>query len=162
MGFNKIPMDKYVEFHLTSNPTENKTDLEKKLKSALRDYKNGVKCSCGSDIWVVGSAAVGNSCFSCITGESMPIDDYEIDEAIEKREKRKGQRHIDELKLDKIHGFFDDDGHEINTELIKKPSLCLTCVNDNDPNEEILCIMTRYDQQEEKTFICHAYKKKNF
>ena len=52
---------------------------------------------------------VGNSCFTCITGESVPIDDYEIESAINKRENRKGQRHINDIKPNEIHGIFDDD-----------------------------------------------------
>ncbi len=68
MGFKKISIEKYVELHLKSNPSENKNDLEKRLKSALEDYRNRIKCSCGNDIWVIGSAAVGNTCFTCITG----------------------------------------------------------------------------------------------
>jgi len=78
-------------------------------------------------------------CFTCIIGESYPTDDYEIDLAIKKRENKKGHRHIDEIEPKKIAGFFDDDGYEINTELIKKPSLCLTCINDDNPSEELLC-----------------------
>jgi hypothetical protein len=162
MGFKKISINNYVELRLKSNPSENKTDLEKRLNSALEDYLNGVKCSCGNDIWVIGSAAAGNSCFTCITGESMPTDDYEIDSAIKKRENRKGHRHIDEMDPSEIHGFFNDDGYEINTELIKKPSLCLTCVYNDDPSEELLCNMTRFDQQGEPEFKCFAYRKIDF
>ena len=84
MGFVAISINVYIKKHLKSNPTENEKDLRKRLNSALLDYKNGVKCSCGNDIWVIGSASVGNSCFTCITGESFPIDDYEIDSAIVK------------------------------------------------------------------------------
>jgi len=91
MGFKRITIDKYIKLHLKNNPTENKANLERQLKNALKDYRNGVKCSCGNDIWVIGSASVGNSCFTCITGESMPIDDYEIESAIKKRENRKGK-----------------------------------------------------------------------
>ena len=162
MGFKKISIEKYVELHLKSNPSENKNDLEKRLKSALKDYKNGIKCSCGNDIWVIGSAAVGNSCFTCITGESEPTDDYEIESAIKKQANREGQRHIDKMKPNEIHGFFDDDGYEINSELIKKPSLCLTCLHDDDPNEELLCNMNRFDQKDKKEFKCFAYKKIDF
>lgn len=162
MGFKKISISKYVELHMKRNPSENKADLEKKLKNALEDYKNGVKCSCGNDIWVIGSAAVGNSCFTCITGESEPDNDYEIDSAIKKQANRKGQRHIDTMKPNKIHGFFDDEGYEINSELIKKPSLCLTCVHNDDPNEELLCNMNRFDQKDAKEFKCFAFKKIGF
>jgi hypothetical protein len=160
MGFIAISIEKYVIKHLENNPAENEKDLRTRLNSALEDFKKGVKCSCGNDIWVIGSASVGNSCFTCITGESYPKDDYEIDLALKKSESKEGRRHIDEIDPAKIAGFFDDDGYEINTELIKKPSLCLTCINDYDPNEEMLCNMTRYDQKDENEFKCFAYKKR--
>jgi len=89
MGFVAISIDKYIKMHLDSNPSENEKELRERLNSALTDYKNGVKCSCGNDIWVIGSASVGNSCFTCITGESQPESDYEIDSAIKKRENKK-------------------------------------------------------------------------
>ena len=52
------------------------------ISSVLIDYKKGLKYPCYNDIWVIGSAAVGNSCFSCITGESQATDDFEIDSAV--------------------------------------------------------------------------------
>ena len=55
--------------------------------------------------------------------------------------------------------FFDDAGNEINPHLIPKPGLCVTCRKDDDPNEEILCTLTRMDQRGEKKFKCSAYKK---
>jgi len=148
--------------HLKHNSTDNITDLEKRLKKALTDYQNGVKCSCGEDIWVIGSASVGNSCFSCITGESTPTDDYEIHSAIKKQENKIGQKHINVMKSSEIHGFFDDDGYKINSDLIKTPSICLICVHYDDPNEEPLCNMTRFDQKDEQDFKCFAYKKSPF
>ncbi len=159
MGSKKISIEKYIELYLRHNPSENKADLEKRLKNALTDHQNGIKCPCGNAIWVIGSASVGNSCFTCITGESFPIDNYEVDLAIEKRNNSEGRRNINDLKSSEIHGFFDDDGYEMNMNLIKKPTLCLTCRLDNDPNEEPLCNMTRFDQQEELDFVCFAYKK---
>lgn len=161
MGFVPISIDTYIKKHLENNPTENEKDLRERLNSAILDYKNGVKCSCGNDIWVIGSASAGNNCFTCITGENVPTDDYEIDIAIKKNQNRKGRRHINDIDPTKIAGFFDDDGYEINIDLIKKPSLCLTCINDNDPNEELLCNMTRYDQKVDTDFKCFAYKKIN-
>lgn len=143
MGFVPISIDKYVKMHLKNNPSENEKELRKRLNSTLEDYKNGVKCSCGNYIWVIGSASVGNSCFTCITGESYPTEDYEINSAIKKRDNISGRRHIDDIDPTKIAGFFDDDGYEINTELIKKPSLCIICANNDDPNEEIMCNMNR-------------------
>jgi len=160
MGFLPISINSYIKKHIENNPGENEKDLRKRLNSALADYRKGVKCSCGNDIWVVGSASVGNSCFTCITAESFPTDDYEIESAIKKRENIKGRRHIDEIPPSKIAGFFDDDGYEINTDLIQKPSLCIICINDDNPNEEMLCSMTRYDQKDENEFKCFAYKSR--
>ena len=55
--------------------------------------------------------------------------------------------------------FYRDDSTEINPELVSKPSLCVTCKNDNNPDEEILCILTRDDQKGEVDFICDAYEQ---
>lgn len=159
MAYIPISIDSYVEKHLKSNPSDNENEVKEKLNTALSDYKRGIKCRCGNDIWVVGSAFTGNSCFTCITGESEPSDDYEIDSAIKKTKIKKGRRHINDIDPTKIAGFFDDDGYEIGTDLIKKPGLCMTCLHNNDPYEETLCNMTRYDQQDDKEFICFAYKK---
>lgn len=159
MGFLPISINEYVKKHLKKNPNESGSDLRKRINRALTDYKKGRKCHCGNDIWVIGSASVGNSCFTCITGESYPTDDYEIDSATVKSENKNGRRHIDDINPTKIAGFFDDDGYEINTDLMKKPGLCTTCVHDNDPNEEILCNMNRYDQKDDSDFKCFAYEK---
>lgn len=161
MGFISISINTYIKKHLKNNPSENEKELRKRLNAALSDYKKGIRCSCGNDIWVIGSASIGNSCFTCITGESYPKDDYEIESAITKRESIKGRRHIDQILPSKTGGFFDDDGYEINTDLLKKPSLCITCLNDDNPKEEMLCDMTRYDQKDDKEFKCYAYKKIN-
>lgn len=158
MSFTPISLDDFIKKHLERNPTENEQDLRQRLEKSLKDYQNGVKCSCGNDIWVIGSAFFGNNCFSCITNEGSPDNDFEIDSAMLKRENKKGRKHIDEMKHDRIAGFFDDDGYEINMDLIKKPSLCLICVHNNDPNEEFLCNMNRYDQKDSKEFKCFAYK----
>ena len=57
-------------------------ELESGLSSALADHKAGVKCDCGNPIWGIGSAVMSNSCFTCITGEAMPDNDFEMDEAM--------------------------------------------------------------------------------
>lgn len=57
--------------------------------------------------------------------------------------------------------YYDDDGNELNPDLISKPSLCVSCAKDNgDPEEEILCNLTRLDQQDEDDFQCEAYEPK--
>lgn len=83
IGFYPISIEKYVKLHLKINPGANRAEITKALKEALADYKNGVKCqNCGNPIWVLGSAlVVGSMCFTCITGEAIPEDEYEIDEA---------------------------------------------------------------------------------
>ena len=63
------------------------------------------------------------------------------------------------MKSNNINGYFDDDGNEIHPEFLPKPSLCICCINNDDPNEEILCNLNRYDQKDEKEFICFAFKQ---
>ena len=58
--------------------------------------------------------------------------------------------------------FFDDDGTEINPDLIPKPDLCVSCAKDNVPGkEEMLCTLTRADQQGEDEFYCEAYQARS-
>ena len=54
--------------------------------------------------------------------------------------------------------FIRDDGTGINPELVKKPDLCVTCRKDSNPDEEILCILTRADQEDETEFRCFGYE----
>ena len=56
--------------------------------------------------------------------------------------------------------YFDDDGTEINPDLIPKPDLCITCRRDtlSGEEEEILCNLTRADQQGQEEFYCEAYE----
>ena len=83
-GFILIKLDKFVDKYIKSNQGASRKEITNELKTALGAYKSGIKCDCGNPIWVIGSAVVGNGCFTCITGDAMPDDDYEIDEACEK------------------------------------------------------------------------------
>jgi hypothetical protein len=58
--------------------------------------------------------------------------------------------------------YLDDDGNEVNPDMIPKPALCVSCTKDDDPDEEeqILCNLTRLDQQDEAEFRCYAYEPK--
>ena len=57
--------------------------------------------------------------------------------------------------------YLDENGNEINPDLIPKPSLCITCKKDDDPDELVLCNLNRMDQANEKEFKCFAYEPKN-
>ncbi len=54
--------------------------------------------------------------------------------------------------------FMRDDGSEINPALVAKPSLCVSCRKDGLPDEEVLCVLTRADQQGEAHFECEAFE----
>lgn len=58
-----------------------------------------------------------------------------------------------------MDGYFDDDGNELNLDLLPKPNLCLSCKKNEDPNEEILCNLNRLDQRDESEFKCFAYEQ---
>jgi hypothetical protein len=59
-----------------------------------------------------------------------------------------------------LSGFFRDDGTRIDPAQVSKPDLCLMCRRDGDPSEEILCILTRDDQEGSPDFVCHAFTVK--
>ncbi|NOY50892.1 MAG: hypothetical protein GXO88_10075 [Chlorobi bacterium] len=56
--------------------------------------------------------------------------------------------------------FFDDDGTEINPDLVPKPGLCLICKKQDDPEEEILCTLNILDQRDDDEFKCFAFENK--
>ena len=78
-GFAPIRLEDYVERHLRSNPDTKREDLIHRLHYAIAAFRRGEHCRCGQAIWIIGSAEVGLACFTCITGESEPDRDYEID-----------------------------------------------------------------------------------
>ena len=57
-----------------------------------------------------------------------------------------------------LHGFFNDDGTPVNPDLMPKPSLCVTCKHDGDPQQENLCTLNRMEQQSKDDFKCNAYE----
>lgn len=67
----------------------------------------------------------------------------------------------DEVKVDDIGlcGYFDDNGNEINMDLIKKPGICSICKKDNNQEEEILCNLNRFDQRNDSEFKCFAFEE---
>jgi hypothetical protein len=79
-GFQLIALRGYVELYVRSNRgAHRKGDVTRRLKCAIKAYREGVRCRCGEPIWIIGSAEVGLGCFTCITGEVVPDADYEID-----------------------------------------------------------------------------------
>ncbi len=57
--------------------------------------------------------------------------------------------------------YFDDNGTEITPDVIPfpKPGPCIICKKDGQAGEEeILCNLTRIDQQGEGEFRCDAYE----
>ena len=54
--------------------------------------------------------------------------------------------------------YFDDDGNELNPNLISKPALCISCLKNELLSEELLCNLNRLDQKNEVEFKCAAYE----
>jgi hypothetical protein len=56
--------------------------------------------------------------------------------------------------------YFDDDGTEVNPDLIPKPALCIMCKKNLEPGfeDDILCNLTRMDERNNKEFICYSFK----
>ena len=116
-------------------------------------------------LYLVGISCVGKTTIGKMLSEEIGFSFFDIDIEIQKYYNKPIERIQDDcltMNQSQIHGFFDDEGYEINTELIKKPSLCITCTNNDNPNEELLCNMNRYNQRNDKEFKCFAYKKDNW
>lgn len=77
-GFTPIGLDDYVELHLRANPGTDRAELTARLEYAMDAYRKGIRCQCGAPIWIIGSAEAGLACFTCITGQAAPDNDYEI------------------------------------------------------------------------------------
>lgn len=85
MGFAPIGIDEYVKLHVKSNPDKDAVELIARLRRCVSEALAGARCHCGEPIWVIGSAFAGHACFTCITGEASPSEDYEIDEVLAAR-----------------------------------------------------------------------------
>jgi hypothetical protein len=92
MGFVPIAIDKYVQLHVQANPDVDPSELLTRLRSCVSDSLAGARCSCGAPIWVVGSVSAGYACFTCITGEAFPAEDYEIDQVLAARDEPTSSR----------------------------------------------------------------------
>lgn len=58
-------------------------------------------------------------------------------------------------------GLFDDDGNPIAPESVAVPSLCVICkmYQVDDPEENLLCLMNRFDQRNSQDFKCGMFEK---
>lgn len=56
--------------------------------------------------------------------------------------------------------YFSDDGTEFKPDLLPTPDLCVSCMSHgtHDVEEEVLCNLTRADQQGDEVFVCFAYQ----
>lgn len=73
-----ISIAKYVKLHAASNPGTDVAELSRQLRRLLEAKAAGEICQCGEPIWVIGSAQAGLGCFTCITGQAVPDNDYEV------------------------------------------------------------------------------------
>lgn len=77
-NFKHISLDAYIEKHIRLNSGTDSKALKKSLLYFRQLKTEGIKCQCGDELWVIGSAIAGKGCFRCITNESDKSDDYEI------------------------------------------------------------------------------------
>lgn len=78
-GFKWVRLEDYVALHLRANPGTERSELIKRLDYAVDAHRKDVRCQCGAPIWIIGSAEAGLACFTCITGQAVPDNDYEIE-----------------------------------------------------------------------------------
>lgn len=81
MPFAPIRLDDYVRRYQSHNAGTDPAELRRRLQTMLRAFREGARCACGEPIWVIGSAEAGLACFTCVTGEADPSEDFELEEA---------------------------------------------------------------------------------
>jgi hypothetical protein len=61
---------------------------------------------------------------------------------------------------EEINGFYDDNGNKIEPESVQVPGLCIVCKKYllDDWDENLLCLMNRYDQRNDDSFECGAFQ----
>lgn len=66
------------------------------------------------------------------------------------------------LKQEIYNGFYNDDGEKIDPESVPIPSLCLICksYDTGDWEEDLLCLMNRFDQKDDEEFRCGAFEQR--
>jgi hypothetical protein len=64
--------------------------------------------------------------------------------------------------FEKKSRLFNNHSDEVNPDLINKPPMCLSCKKNDDPSEEVFCILNRVGQQETGAFHCNAYQAITF
>ncbi len=78
-NFKKISLDNFLKKYSKDNPGMDSKQLRKDLINFRQLKNDGVKCNCGNDLWIIGSAISGKGCFSCITMSADCSDDFEIE-----------------------------------------------------------------------------------
>jgi hypothetical protein len=67
----------------------------------------------------------------------------------------------EELDFEEINGFYDDDGNKIDPDSVPIRSMCVICKKHHadDWEENLLCLMNRFDQRDDEDFKCGAFEK---
>ncbi|RYM31487.1 hypothetical protein ERX46_16405 [Brumimicrobium glaciale] len=161
MDFTPISINEYIALHLINNPSHKEEDLRNNLETSLADYNKNVKCSCGEDIWVIGSASLKNGCYTCLTGEKLPTDNYEIDSVVPYFTEADAFTVDDwgDFNLDFLGGgnYRDDDGTIIDPDSYPTPKMCLSCKNFIRKSQRVLCTLNKISQEPGEEFQCGSF-----
>jgi hypothetical protein len=63
--------------------------------------------------------------------------------------------------IEQLNGYYDDGGNEISPDSVPVPGLCIVCrkYHEDDWDENLLCLMTRFDQRNDSGFECGAFDR---
>jgi hypothetical protein len=78
-NFKYISLDAYIEKHIQSNSGTDSKALKQSLLYFRQIKTEGIKCQCGNELWIIGSAIAGKGCFRCITMQTDRSNDYELE-----------------------------------------------------------------------------------
>lgn len=71
-----------------------------------------------------------------------------------------GEVEKNEPFFEEINGFYNDEGEKIDPETVPVPNLCVICKKHmaDDSDENLLCLMNRYDQRNDDDFKCGMFE----
>ncbi len=164
MDFTPISINNYLALHLKNNPSANEAKLRSKLDRILSEFNEGIKCDCGNPLWVIGSALLGMGCYSCLTGEKLPTENFEIDIVVTEK------THFTEADAFTVNdwgefdlsfleegNYNDDYGNRIDPNLYPTPRMCLSCKNFILKSQRVLCTLNKISQEVGEKFECGGF-----
>ncbi|HEX7583615.1 MAG TPA: hypothetical protein VF373_02910 [Prolixibacteraceae bacterium] len=144
------PLESHESFKIMRKFTDSRKDL--KFQNKLNDALNNRKPFANFK-FIIDNSVHRQDWFDF---KKKYLENYVKELLSMKLEKEESDDYSEE-----INGFYDDDGNKIDPDSVPVPSLCVICKSHqvDDWEENLLCLMNRFDQRNDDDFKCGAFEK---